>query len=510
MIFFFQAEDGIRDYKVTGVQTCALPILGRSGPPDLILTGGRIFTADSERPWAEALALRGDRIVAVGSTDSVRRLAGPRTRALELGGRTVIPGLNDAHAHPGPELRGTRIAAATGDPALLEVVRALAAASRVRPRGTWLLATVGERVLDDPRTNRFFLDSVVPDHPVVLESWSGHMAILNSATLGTLGIGHDTPDPPGGRYGRAPGSGVLDGRLTEYAWWNARRRLSSSVPDSASRADLRRYADAAARFGITTVQDMNSALTTARAVALLRTADVAIRWRVIRFPMTRPGGRDVADARAARPSPGGMLRVSGRQSSLDGTPVGPPPRSRGGPEPRTLHDPRPDPAPLRARPGGRSAAAALAPHRRSPDRPRLRWSDEPVPQPHVRGDAPRQPCGGAHPRAGSSRLHARLGIRRVRRAGEGYAHARHAGRPRRLVAGHFCGSAGGALEDRERADVGGGEGGVRRGRGEISRQGNDGRLRSSPDTNRFRCSHTTATSSSTTSRAWSDSDCSVG
>ena len=294
---------------------------GRSGPPDLILTGGRIFTADSERPWAEALALRGDRIVAVGSTDSVRRLAGPRTRALDLGGRTVIPGLNDAHAHPGPELRGTRIAAATGDPALLEVVRALAAASRVRPRGTWLLATVGERVLDDPRTNRFFLDSIVPDHPVVLESWSGHMAILNSATLGTLGIGHDTPDPPGGRYGRAPGSGVLDGRLTEYAWWNARRRLSSSVPDSASRADLRRYADAAARFGITTVQDMNSALTTARAVALLRTADVAIRWRVIRFPMTRPGGRDVADARAAGPSPGGMLRVSGVKYILDGTPV---------------------------------------------------------------------------------------------------------------------------------------------------------------------------------------------
>src|SRR5439155_881719 len=135
---------------------------GEAGPPDLILAGGRIFTADSARPWAEALAVRHDRIVAVGNTDSVRRLAGPRT--------------------------------------------------------------------------------------------------------GTLGIGHDTPDPPGGRYGRVPGSEVLDGRLTEYAWWNARRRLSSSVPDSASRADLLRYADAAARFGITTVQDMNNNLTTARAV----------------------------------------------------------------------------------------------------------------------------------------------------------------------------------------------------------------------------------------------------
>ena len=203
---------------------------GQSGPPDLILTGGRIFTADSGRPWAEALAVRGDRIVAVGRSDSVRRLAGPRTRAVDLGGRTVIPGLNDAHAHPGPELRGTRVAAATGDAGLLDVVRALAAASRVRPRGTWLLATVGDRVLDDPRANRFFLDSVVPDHPVVLESWSGHVAILNSATLGSLGIGHDTPDPPGGHYGRVPGSGVLDGRLSEYAWWSARRRLSSSVP----------------------------------------------------------------------------------------------------------------------------------------------------------------------------------------------------------------------------------------------------------------------------------------
>src|SRR5439155_1480972 len=150
------------------------------------------------------------------------------------------------------------------------------------PRGTWLLATGGDRVLDAPRPKRFFLDSVVPDHPVVLESWSGHAAIFNSATLGTLGIGHDTPDPPGGRYGRVPGSEVLDGRLTEYAWWNARRRLSSSVPDSASRADLLRYADAAARFGITTVQDMNNNLTTARAVALLPAAAPESTWHALR------------------------------------------------------------------------------------------------------------------------------------------------------------------------------------------------------------------------------------
>src|SRR2546427_3103898 len=201
--------------------------------------------------------------------------------------------------------------------------RSLAAAARLRPRGTWLFATVGDRVLDDPRANRFLLDSIVPDDPVVLESWSGHAAILNSATLGALGIGHDTPDPLGGHYGRVPGSGggVLDGRMTEYAWWSARRRLASSVPDSASRADFRRYAEAAARFGITTVQDMNTARTTARAVALLRAADVPIRWRVIRFPMTRPEGRDLADTRTAAADHGGRLDVSGTKYILDGTPV---------------------------------------------------------------------------------------------------------------------------------------------------------------------------------------------
>src|SRR5439155_1170323 len=257
----------------------------------------------------------------VGTTDSLRRLAGPRTRMRDVGGRTVIPGLNDAHAHPGPELRGTKLATATGDGGLLEIARSLAAAARLRPRGTWLFATVGDRVLDDQRANRFLLDSIVPDDPVVLESWSGHTAVLNSATLGALGIGHGTPDPLGGHYGRVPGSGggggVLDGRMTEYAWWNARRRLASAVPDSASRADFRRFAEAAARFGITTVQDMNTALSTARAVALVRAADLPIRWRVIRFPMTRPEGRDLADTRSADPHPGGMLDVSGTKYILD-------------------------------------------------------------------------------------------------------------------------------------------------------------------------------------------------
>ncbi len=293
---------------------------GGGGAPDLILVGGRIFTADPTRPWVQALAIRGERIVAAGPGDSVRALAGPRTRVRDLGGRTVIPGINDAHAHVAPVTRG--IAVRTPPQAgLRELIDSLAAVSRRYSRGAWLLASIGDRVLDDPRANRFFLDSVLPDDPTVLESWSGHEAILNSAALAALGLGHDTPDPLGGRLGRARVSGNLDGRLSEYAWWAARRRLASARADSASRADFRAYAATAARLGITSLQDMNNALSTARAVALVRAADLPIRWRLIRFPMTRPGARDLADTRERRGRPGAALDVSGTKYILDGTPV---------------------------------------------------------------------------------------------------------------------------------------------------------------------------------------------
>src|SRR5215208_8316628 len=72
----------------------------QAGPaPDLILVNGKVFTSDSARPWAQAVAISGSRIQAVGGSDELRALAGPGTRVLDLGGRTVIPGLNDSHVH---------------------------------------------------------------------------------------------------------------------------------------------------------------------------------------------------------------------------------------------------------------------------------------------------------------------------------------------------------------------------------------------------------------------------
>ena len=124
----------------------ALAAQANSGaPPDIVLLGGKVFTADSARPWAEAVAIRGNRIVGVGTTAEIGALAGPRTRRVELEGRTVVPGINDAHVHIGPPRRGTFFSAdpaPTPDPepgALLDSIRTVA---RRAPLGSWIFASV--------------------------------------------------------------------------------------------------------------------------------------------------------------------------------------------------------------------------------------------------------------------------------------------------------------------------------------------------------------------------------
>ena len=114
----------------------------------LVLTGGNVFTADSARPWAEALAIRGDRIVAVGTTADVRRLAGRGTREIVLAGRVVIPGINDAHDHLGQVPVGIVVrtsAAPTPDPTTAEVLDSLRAVAARTAAGTWITVTVGGR-----------------------------------------------------------------------------------------------------------------------------------------------------------------------------------------------------------------------------------------------------------------------------------------------------------------------------------------------------------------------------
>jgi hypothetical protein len=183
--------------------------------PGSIYVNGVIVTVDDDLSYAEALAIRGDKFVAVGSTAEISALAGPLTTVIDLKGRTVIPGLTDNHLHsagggPGVDLSRAR--------SLKEVLELIAARVAETPEGEivvtnsdWHEAQLTEQRLPLRRD----LDTVAPHHPVVVVR-GGHEFILNSAALEKWHISTDTPVPDGGRITRYP-DGELNGELVDTA-----------------------------------------------------------------------------------------------------------------------------------------------------------------------------------------------------------------------------------------------------------------------------------------------------
>jgi predicted amidohydrolase YtcJ len=221
---------------------------------DLALTGGRIFTADGAGSWARAMAVRGGRIVAVGADPDIRAMAGPRTRVIDLRGRTVTPGFGDAHVHPthgGLARIRCELHDARGLDTYLGIIAAYDAAN---PGAGWILGG-GWSLADFPGglPRREDLDRVVPDRPIFLPNRDGHDAWVNSRALELAGIRKDTPDPAHGRIARDP-DGTPLGTLHEGAMDLVAALVPPTGPDELRRAILesQRYLHS---LGITNWQD---------------------------------------------------------------------------------------------------------------------------------------------------------------------------------------------------------------------------------------------------------------
>ena len=193
----------------------------RGDAPDLILHNGRIITVDSSDRVAEALAIRGDRIVAVGTNDAVRALAGGTTRQVDLGGRAVTPGLLDAHAHVSGSGARRLFLLNVGFPAvrsIQDVVDSVRARAATLPAGSWIVGRgwdegkFAERRLPTAAD----LDAAAPNHPVFLTNTTGHYSVANSAALRLANITRATPDPPNGTIDRGT-DGAPTGVLKESA-----------------------------------------------------------------------------------------------------------------------------------------------------------------------------------------------------------------------------------------------------------------------------------------------------
>jgi predicted amidohydrolase YtcJ len=191
--------------------------MSSNDPGDIVLTGGAVQTMNAARSWARAIAVRGDRIAAVGTEKDVSNWIGPRTRVIELRERLVLPGFQDAHIHPitsGVDRMRCDLTAWNGLSAYVEAIEAYAT---THPNVPWILG--GGWSMDDfpggiPR--REDLDRIVPDRPVFLPSRDGHTAWVNSRALEIAGITRDTPDPGDGRIER-DATGEAVGALQEGA-----------------------------------------------------------------------------------------------------------------------------------------------------------------------------------------------------------------------------------------------------------------------------------------------------
>lgn len=188
---------------------------------DMILWGGTIITMDRKRPAARAVAIKEGRFLRVGDEEGVRALAGRKTRVIPLKGRTVTPGFIDSHQHLSQV--GTELLQIDCSPKHCRSIAQIQClvqkeGSRKAP-GEWIRG-VG---YDDTKTtdgcllNRWDLDEVAPDHPVLIQHVSGHWGVTNSKGLEAGRVQENTPDPKGGRYGRDPHTGKLNGILYEQA-----------------------------------------------------------------------------------------------------------------------------------------------------------------------------------------------------------------------------------------------------------------------------------------------------
>jgi len=209
----------IKSARLAAALLTSLLVACATGPapqaPDAVLYNGKIVTVDSKFSVAQAVAIRGDRFVAVGDSETLRRTAGPATRQIDLGGRTVIPGLMDGHLHnagggPGVDLSKVR--------SMAELLAAIEARAKGAAPGELIISNSDwhEAQLREKRLpHRSDLDRVAPRNPVVLVR-GGHEFIINSAAAARWNITRDTRSPPGGEIGH-DSNGELNGELVDTA-----------------------------------------------------------------------------------------------------------------------------------------------------------------------------------------------------------------------------------------------------------------------------------------------------
>ena len=283
---------------------------------DLIVVNASVHTMDADHPMAEAVAVRANRIVAVGTTAEVRALSDKRTRVIDAGGRLVVPGFNDSHVHfinSGFRLSGVDLRSADTPAEFGDRIRAFA---EKLPKGRWIVGGDWdhERWAGAPLPTRELIDSYTPDTPVFVRRLDGHMGLANSYALKLGGVTKDTPDPPGGlivRDARGEPTGVLKDAAMVFV---TRKIPPSSFSELMEGA--RAATDHAAKLGVTSVQDMSAGDDVGVYQELLKRGELKTRIYAV---SSLPRYDRLAATGIRAPFGSDMIRIGGLKGFADGS-----------------------------------------------------------------------------------------------------------------------------------------------------------------------------------------------
>ena len=306
--------------SLIGTTVAAAGALAASPPQpaaDLVIYNAHIYTVNAAQPEAVAVAVLGDRIVAVGSDADVLRWRGAATHAVDAHGQLLLPGFNDAHVHlldGGVELDSVQLNDASS---VEEFARRIGVFAATRPPGEWLLQGNWDETKWSPVTlpTRQVIDAVSGDHPVALWRYDGHVVVGNSRALALAGITAATPDVAGGVIVR-DAAGAPTGVLKDAATTLLERVIPAPTP-AQRRTIIERAMREAAALGVTSVQAMSIDYPTIAALAdLLHEGKLTLRVYAVPAISTV---EDQAQLGIGRAFGATLLRIGALKAFADGS-----------------------------------------------------------------------------------------------------------------------------------------------------------------------------------------------
>ena len=205
---------------------------------DIVFRNGNVYTANDKSPRAQAIAVKGDRIVFVGSNEAAQKFVGTNTRVVDLKGNTVLPGFTDSHQHLSGVGQREMTLNLEGMTSLDDLLAKLKARVDQAKPGEWVTGRGWIETHWEPAAfpTRWDLDKVSPSNPVILGRADGHGAVANSAALKLAGVDKSTPNPFGGEISKDKESGEPNGMLLDAAQGLVRRRVPPTSAEDAERA----------------------------------------------------------------------------------------------------------------------------------------------------------------------------------------------------------------------------------------------------------------------------------